>query len=109
MEVICELMKLKPERVREYLDMHDNTPTELIRAIKECGFSEEYIYILDNLVIVIMKCEDFEKSRKKLSATAEFQRWTTKVLGMLTEDPRFFKTNDRIVDLKPVWNLDDFR
>ena len=45
MEVVCEMMKLKPENVKDYIEMHNNTWPELIKAIKESGFVEEYIYI----------------------------------------------------------------
>ena len=108
MEVICEMMKLKPENVGDYVEMHDNTWPELIRAIKESGFVEEYIYLLDNLVIVIMKCEDFEKSCKTLLDKEIFQKWTTKVRSMLIEDEAFFKTKDKVIDLEPIWNLADY-
>ena len=108
MEVVCEMMKLKPENVKDYKEMHDNTWPELIEAIKESGFIEEYIYILDNLVIVIMKCEDFQKSSKTLIEKEIFQKWTTRVRSMLVEDEAFFKTKDKIIDLKPIWNLADY-
>jgi L-rhamnose mutarotase len=108
MDVICEMMKLKPENVKDYIEMHNNTWPELIKAIKDSGFVEEYIYILDNLVIVIMKCEDFKKSCKILLDKEIFQKWTTKVRSMLMEDEPFFKTKDKIIDLEPVWNLADF-
>ena len=108
MEVVCEMMKLKPENVKDYIEMHNNTWPELIKAIKDSGFIEEYIYILDNLVIVIMKCEDFKKSCETLLEKEIFQKWTTKVQSMLIEDEGFFKTRDKIIDLKPIWNLADF-
>ena len=90
MDVICEMMKLKPENVKDYIQMHENTWPELVKAIKESGFIEEYIYTLDNLVVVIMKCEDFEKSRKNLQDKEIFQKWTTLVQNMLIEDENFF-------------------
>ncbi len=108
MEVVCEMMKLKPEHVKDYIELHAHTWPELIEAIRESGFIEEYIYMLDNIVMVIMKCESFKKSRNSLLEKAVFQRWTTRVQAMLMEDERFFHTKDKIVDLTPVWNLDDF-
>ncbi len=101
MEAICELMRLKPERVKDYLDLHDNTWPELITAIRASGFLEEHIYILDNLVIVTMKCEDFAASVAKLNSTAVYQKWTRQVRSMLIDQ--------NIVDLAPVWDLSSFR
>jgi L-rhamnose mutarotase len=105
MEVICELMRLRPDRVKDYRDMHDNTWPELVAAIRESGFLEEYIYMLDNLVVVIMKCQDFKASVGRLTATKVYQRWTAEVRSMLTEDRELFGTNETIVDLSPIWDL----
>ena len=105
MDVICELMRLRPERVKDYRDMHDNTWPELITAIRDSGFLEEYIYMLDNLVMVIMKCESFEDSVRRLTATPVFRRWTAEVRAMLMEDRELFRTDEKIVDLSPIWDL----
>ena len=97
MEVICEVMRLKPERVRDYVELHEHTWPELIRAIRDCGFLEEYIYLLDNQVMVVMKCEDFQASVRQLAATSIYQKWTTEVRGMLVEN--------KLIDLSPIWDL----
>ena len=107
-DVICEIMKLKPENVKDYIDLHDNTWPELVKALRESGFFEEYIYIHDNLVMVVMKCENFENSRLKLAATDIFKKWTKLVRDMLVRDETFFHTKDVLLDLEPVWRLDSF-
>jgi len=108
MEVICEMMKLKPENVKDYIELHDNTWPDLVKGLRESGFIEEYIYILDNLVLVIMKCENFENSSSKLASMEIFKKWTSKVRSMLITDVEFFHTEDVLLDLKPIWRLDDF-
>ena len=45
MDVICELMKLKPENVKDYIDLHNNTWPELVKELRKAGFEELYIYI----------------------------------------------------------------
>ena len=90
MEVICEMMRLKPESVKDYIDLHDNTWPDLVIAIREAGFIEEYIYILDNLVMVVMKCENFKDSFSKLEETDVFKDWDIKVREMLISDEPFF-------------------
>ncbi len=108
MEVICEMMKLKPENVKDYIELHNNTWPEIVKAIRESGFLEEYIYILDNLVMVIMKCENFKESSSRLSSMEIFKKWTAKVRKMLVSDEDFFHTDDVLLDLMPVWRLDRF-
>jgi len=107
-EVICEIMKLRPEKVNDYIALHNNTWPELVQALRKSGFIEEYIYVLDNLVMVIMKCEKFEDSKARLAATDIFQKWTCLVREMLLEDESFLHTSDVLLDLSPVWRLDSF-
>ena len=108
MEVICELMRLRPDRVQSYRDLHEHTWPELIAAIRESGFVEEYIYLLGNLVIVIMKCQDFREAVRRLAGTEVYRRWTAEVRSMLVEDKELFGTDEKIVDLSPVWDLSKF-
>ena len=108
MEVVCEVMRLKPECLEEYLAMHRETWPDLITAIRESGFLEEYIYRMGEVIIVIMKCESFKGSVERLLATAVYQRWTRKVREMLVSDRELFGTDAVLVDLLPIWNLADF-
>ncbi|MHB1346072.1 MAG: L-rhamnose mutarotase [Candidatus Humimicrobiaceae bacterium] len=108
MEVVCEMMKLRPENVKDYVEMHENTWPEMVKGLRESGFIEEYIYILDNLVLIILKCENFKESISKLGSLEIFKQWTSKVRSMLITDIDFFHTEDVLLDLKPIWRLDDF-
>lgn len=108
MDVICELMRLKPECIQEYMDMHNDPWPGLTEAIKDSGFLEEYIYMFGNLVIVVMKCGNFKNSKIKLLDYDVFQKWTKKVQGMLEEDKETFPINGKLADLAPIWNLSDY-
>jgi L-rhamnose mutarotase len=108
MDVVCEVMKLKADRVQDYIELHENTWPDLIEALKQSGFVEEYIYNVGNLVIVIMKCESFTESVKRLLSTEVFQRWTGIVRGMLVQDEELFQSKETVIDLVPIWNLADF-
>ncbi len=109
MEVICELMRLRPEFIQEYIGMHKNTPSDLIDAVLESGYKELHIFIFSNLVIVIFRCKDFEESKRKLANYSTFKKWTNKVQSMLETDKQIFPINDRLIDLKPIWNLDNYK
>ena len=109
MQVVCEMMRLRPECVQEYVDMHENTWPELVEAIRQSGFLEEYIYLRDTLVIVVMKCRDFKQSVNRLLQSTVFQKWTARVRAMLVPDEALFGTSEPLVDLYPIWNLADWR
>jgi len=109
MEVMCELMKLKPEEIGEYMEMHEKPWPGLVNAIRESGFLEEYIYMFGNLVIVITKSKNFKESAGKLADSEIFQKWTQKVQEMLEEDKNIFPIKGKLIDLKTIWNLEDFK
>jgi L-rhamnose mutarotase len=108
MQVVCEMMRLRPECVEEYVAMHRDTWPELVDAIRASGFREEYIYMRGTLVIVLMKCRDFRRSVERLLATAVFQKWTARVRAMLVPDEALFGTREPLLDLHPIWSLSDF-
>jgi len=108
MEVICEIMELKPQSKNEYISLHDNTWPEIIKALRKSKFLEEYIFILGNIVIIFIKCESYKDSKAKLNETDIFKKWTTKVRKMLIKKPVLFNSDDVLIDLKPIWNLNDF-
>ena len=108
MEVLCEMMKLKPERVKDYVDLHNHTWPELVVEMRACGILEEYVYILDNLVVVIMKAESFSVTNARLAKCDVFTRWDVEVRPMMLIEPSFTHTADGLVDLHPTWRLDNF-
>ena len=108
MEVVCEVMKLKEESVSDYLEMHRNTWPELISAIRDSGFTEEYIFILKNIVMVVLKTENYTASSKALAEKEVFRRWTSLVRNMLIEDKQLFGTEEKVLPLDPIWRLSDF-
>jgi len=107
-EIVCEVMKLRESAVKDYLNLHENTWPELIKATRECGFIEEYVFILKNIVMVFMKTENYKVSSDKLAGTEVFKRWTGLVRAMLVEDRELFGSREKVTPLKPVWNLSDF-
>ena len=108
MQVVCEVMRLREDAVDEYLKMHENTWPELVSAIRASGFVEEYIFLIRNLVMVVLKSEDYRASSAQLAATDVFQRWTTLVRGLLIEDRELFGSAEKVVPLDPIWRLSDF-
>ena len=108
MEVICEMMKLKADRVKDYVELHASTWPDLVKVTRQSGMLELYVYLLDNLVVVVMKCESFETTNSKLASNEVFQRWDQQIKAMLLIDEPFFHTSEVLLDLTPIWRLDNF-
>lgn len=108
MQVICELIQLKPGKEKEYINLHNNTWPELIKEIRRVGFIEEYIFMFGQLIIIILKSKNVVESKNKLAKAGVYNRLTKIVQSMLIFDKELFQSNKTIIDLKPIWNLNDF-
>lgn len=83
MEVICEIMRLKKDRVKDYINTHLNPWPELIIEIRKAGIAEQYCFIDGNVVVVITNAGNIHEASKKLSSTEIYKKWTNIVRSML--------------------------
>ena len=90
MNVICEIAFLKSNRIADYVELHRRTCPSLVRGLREGGI------------------EDFESANAKLARNAVFMKWDRMVRPMFSADRRFLSKTDLLIDLKPIWRLDDF-
>ena len=108
MQVVCEMMRLRPECVQEYVALHGHTWPELVRR-----HPGERLPRGVHLPARHPGDRDHEMPglpavRAASWPAAVFQKWTTRVRAMLVSDEALFGTRDPLVDLYPIWNLADF-
>ena len=75
MERVCFLLRVKKDRVQDYLKAHDVWP-ELNTAMQEVGMSNFSLFMRkDGLVVGYFEAEDPQESLRKLSLTDVNRRW----------------------------------
>ena len=94
------VIEVKPEHLREYIDIHVNAWPEMLEAIHNAGYVNEAIWIYKNQSIIYLECPD-DKSNDELNAilrsTDVCKRWDATV-GPWFESG--FTTCPKVFDLR---------
>lgn len=86
MEIKCEVMRLKKSKIKDYINMHLNPWPEIMEEIKNSEIIEEYVFIIKNIVIVIIKANDVINALKILRKKKECKKWSKIVKDMISLD-----------------------
>ncbi len=105
MEIICEIMRLKEDKIKAYVDMHLNPWPELIKETKNAGIVEQYCFINGNIVVVTTKAKNIDEATIKLSKTETYKKWTTLVRNMLILDNNINLSKIDVVRTRCIFNL----
>jgi L-rhamnose mutarotase len=71
------VIKLKPEKLAEYKELHANAWPSVLKMIRECNIRNYTIYYKDGLLFSHFEYagEDFEADMKKMAADPDTQAW----------------------------------
>jgi L-rhamnose mutarotase len=84
----CFVIEIKPDKVKEYCDIHRQPWPEILKAIKEAGAQELLIWSYKNLSIVYYECEDLDALYEKLGKLDVTKRWNATVGPWFAESPQ---------------------
>ena len=71
------VIKLRPEKLAEYKELHVNVWPDVLKMIRECNIRNYSIYYKDGFLFSYFEYhgEDFAADMKKMSADANTQAW----------------------------------
>ena len=77
MKRYATVIKVKPEKLDRYKELHANTWPEIIRIIKECNIQNYSIYYRDGLLFSYFEYtgDDYDADMAKMSAYPIAQKW----------------------------------
>ena len=109
MKRYCLVIELKPECVKDYVDIHKNVWPELLNAMKEAEAENLLIYIYKNLSIVFYECEDIDKFYEKYGSFEVTKKWNAIMATLLRAAPVLNGTGnvatlEKIMDFKQQLN-----
>lgn len=106
-DIKCELMRLKEDKISEYIKMHLNPWPELIEEFLVCGFQEVYTFIDGNVVIVFMKSIDIKNSKERLENSNVFKKWTKIVRSMLIKNNDVTLSPELVINSRCIFDLNN--
>jgi L-rhamnose mutarotase len=95
---VCFLLKVKPEYIAEYRQLHSPVWPDMLRAIRDAGWSNYSIFIRDDGMLVgYFETDDLALAQERMDSFEVNTRWA-EASEHLFEGPTEW--------LSPVFNLD---
>lgn len=69
------LLRLRPGAAEAYEASHREVWPEMLQLLKDAGITEYSIYRRDDLLILALRCEDFESTWSKIDSHPVNLRW----------------------------------
>ncbi|MDQ2833972.1 MAG: L-rhamnose mutarotase [Acidobacteriota bacterium] len=105
MQRVCFTLKLRPDRVPEYIDRHRRVWPEMQAALRDTGWGNYTLFLGPNaLLIGYLETEDFEEARRSMQALAINRRWQTEMAPFF--EPSETSPDDAMRPLPELFHLD---
>ncbi|GAA3356218.1 L-rhamnose mutarotase [Streptomyces antimycoticus] len=76
MRRVCFLLKVRQDRIEEYLERHEAVWPEMRAALAETGWHNYSLFLReDGLLVGYLETEDFEAAQAAMAATEVNARW----------------------------------
>ncbi|MBN9630045.1 MAG: L-rhamnose mutarotase [Actinobacteria bacterium] len=99
-ERVCFTMRLKPERVEEYLAAHEVVWPEMLDALRETGWTNYSLYVDREaaLVVGVLETDDFEGAIAAMNEREVNARWQATMAGFFAEEAAPDSTMKRLTE-----------
>jgi L-rhamnose mutarotase len=77
MERVCFLLRIRPDRMEEYLQVHTEVWPEMLDALSAAGWRNYSLFLrpADGLVVGYLETDDFAAAQAAMAATDVNRRW----------------------------------
>ncbi|MFE4948961.1 L-rhamnose mutarotase [Leifsonia sp. NPDC056665] len=99
-ERVCFTMRLKPERVADYLAAHETVWPEMLDALRETGWSNYSLFVdrEEALVVGVLETDDFEGAIAAMNEREVNARWQATMAGFFAEETAPDSTMTRLTE-----------
>lgn len=100
MERVCFTMRLKPERVDDYLIAHEAVWPEMLEALRETGWTN-YSLFFDRegaLVVGYLETDDFHGAVAAMNEREVNKRWQATMAGFFVDEAAPDSTMKRLTE-----------
>lgn len=76
-ERVCFLLQIRPERLEEYLTVHEQVWPEMLAALSRTGWRNYSLFVRkpDGLVVGYLETDDFAAAQEAMAADEVNLRW----------------------------------
>lgn len=100
MEQVCFTMRLKPERVDDYLTAHQTLWPEMLDALRETGWANYSLFVDRDAALVVgyFETEDFEGAVAAMNEREVNARWQATMADFFAEEAAPDSTMKRLTE-----------
>ena len=107
MEGACVAVNVKRGSKEEYIGRHNEIWPELVDLIRKYGFSNQTIFINNNLVIAYLECNgEYATQAEKYGQEELSIAWQEYFDDIIFEDSSLNDEGGRYTSFEEVWHLD---
>jgi L-rhamnose mutarotase len=105
MERVCFTLKLRQDRLAEYIERHRNVWPEMQAALRETGWGNYSLFLAPNgLLIGYLETENFAEARSRMKELSVNERWQTEMAGFFESTGEH--ADDSMRSLPELFHLD---
>ena len=108
MQRVCFTLKLREERLDEYVERHKHVWPEMLDALRATGWTNYSLFLAPGgLLIGYVEVEDFAAARESMKAFPVNERWQAEMLPFFeTGGDSGANVDDAMQPLREVFHLD---
>jgi L-rhamnose mutarotase len=106
-ERVCFLLRLKPERVDEYVAAHRHVWPDMLDALSQAGWHNYSLFVRpdDGLVVGYLETDDFAAAQSVMAATEVNARWQATMADYF-QHPAGVRPDEAMKPLTEYFHLD---
>ncbi len=103
---ICFVLQVKSERLEEYKRRHSEVWPEMLKALRETGWSNYSLFLRDDGMLVgYLETESFERARTGMAGREVNKRWQREMADFFVQ-PAGLLADRAMQPLEEVFHLD---
>jgi L-rhamnose mutarotase len=86
MDRVCFLARVRPERLNEYRERHENVWPEMLAALRRAGWGNYSLFLTDDgLLVGYLETDDYQLALARMAETEVNQRWQEDMASYFAE------------------------
>lgn len=106
MQRVCFLLKVKPDRLEEYVARHQAVWPEMLEALRQTGWHNYSLFLQpDGLLVGYLETDNFDEAVRGMQNYPVNERWQ-KEMAEFFEESEAGHADKRMAPLREVFHLD---
>ena len=104
---VCFLLRIDPERIPEYVEVHRRVWPELLEALRDSGYRNYSMFVdPSGLLVGYLETDDFEATLAAITAETVNREWSD-LIGHMFKPVDEARPVGAVVPLRLAFDLDD--